>query len=102
MNRYWALKNSFSMDGLPALNNAQKARIQENVEPMRKMVGPLAPTHYQNGNQFGVEHLILVAFVAAIVSALATRYGFDTARAVAVGLPNHASRIIHAPLGTMA
>lgn len=101
VNRYWALKNSFSMDGLPALNIAQKARIQENIEPLRKMVGPLAPTHYQNGNRFGVEHLILVALVTAIVSALVTRYGFDTARAIAVRLPDHASQIIHVPMRTM-
>lgn len=89
------------MDGLPALHVAQKARVQENIEPLRKMVGPLAPTHYQNDSRFGVQHLLLVALVAAVVSALATRYGFDTARAVAVRLPDHASRIIHTPIRTM-
>lgn len=89
------------MDGLPALNIAQKARIQENIEPLKKMVGPLAPTPYQNRNRFGVGHLILVALVAAIVSALVTRYGFDIARTIAVRLPDHATRIIHAPMRTM-
>lgn len=89
------------MDGLPALNVAQRARVQESIEPLRKMVGPFAPTHYHNDNRFGLQHLILVALVAAVLSALATRYGFDTARAVAVRLPNHASRIIHAPMRTL-
>lgn len=91
------------MDGLPALNTAQKARVQDNIEPMRKMVGPLAPTryHHENANRFGVLHLILAALIAAILSALVTRYGFDTARAVAVRLLNHASRIIHAPIRTI-
>lgn len=102
-NRYWALKNSYSMDGLPALHAAQKARVQDKIEPMRKMVGPLAPAryHHEDGIRFGVQHLILAALVAAVLSALMTRYGFDTARAVAVRLPDHASRIIHAPMRTI-
>lgn len=102
MTRYWALKNSWSMDGLPALHVAQKAMVREKIEPLKKMVGPFAPTHYQNGNKFGVEHLILVALVTAIVTALVTRYGFETARAVAIRLPAQASRIVHAPMRTMA
>ncbi|CAN8105751.1 unnamed protein product [Discula destructiva] len=75
MSRYWALKNSWSMDGLPALNIAQKTMMQDKIEPLKKMVGPFAPTHYQNGNRFSLEQLILVALLTAIVTALVTRFG---------------------------
>lgn len=90
------------MDGLPALHVAQKARLEEKIEPLKKMVGPLAPTRYQNGNRFGLEHLILVALVTAIVTAFVMSYGSETARSVVVRLPADASRLIHAPLRTMA
>lgn len=89
------------MDGLPALHVAQRTMVRERIEPLKKMVGSLAPTHYHNGNRFGVEHLILVALFTAIVTALVTRFGFDTARAVAIRLPADASRLLHAPMRTM-
>lgn len=101
VNRYWALKNSWSMDGLPALHVAHKARIQDKIEPLKKMVGPLAPTHYQNGQGFGFEHIILVSLLTAIITVIVMRYGVETARAVAMRLPTDTSNFIHAPLRTM-
>lgn len=89
------------MDGLPAMHVAQKTMLQERIEPLKKMVGPLAPTRYQNGNRFGVEHLVLVAVMTAIITAILMSFGADTARAVAVRLPASPSRLIHSPLGTM-
>lgn len=88
------------MDGLPALHVAQKAMIEEKIEPLKKMVGPLAPSRYQNGNRFGLEHLVLVALVTALVTAIVMRYGVEAARIVAVRLPADASRLVHAPLRT--
>lgn len=90
------------MDGLPALRVAQKAMVQQGIEPLKKMVGPLAPKQYQNDNRFSLEHLILVALATAIITAFVMRFGFDTARAVAVRLPADASRFIHVPLRTQA
>lgn len=89
------------MDGLPALNIAQKTRIQERIDPLKKMVGPLAPTHYQNGNRFSLEHLLLVAFVTAIVTAFVVTYGLEAAGALAVRFPRDARRLVHAPLRTI-
>ncbi|KAK0627956.1 hypothetical protein B0T14DRAFT_513589 [Immersiella caudata] len=43
MQRYWALKNAWSMDGLPGLKIGLKAGREEGVEPIEKMVGPKAP-----------------------------------------------------------
>lgn len=99
---YWALKNSWSMDGLPALQIAQKAMVQQGIEPLKKMVGPLAPRKYRNGNRFSLTHLLLVALVTAIVTAFVTRFGLDTAHAIAVRLPADASQFAHAPLRTQA
>lgn len=101
MPRYWALKNSWSMDGLPALHIAQKTRKEEGINPLKKMVGPLAPTQYSNANRYGLEHLLLVAFVTAIITAFLTAYGMDAARAIAVRMPADTRRLIHAPLRTM-
>lgn len=73
--RYWAQKNSWSMDGLPALNVAQKVQKKEQIKPVKKMVGPLAPSQYHNANRYGLEHLLLVALVTAIVTAFLMAYG---------------------------
>lgn len=75
--------------------------MQEKIEPLKKMVGPLAPSNYQSGNRFGLEHMVLVALVTAMVTAVFMRYGVDTARIVAVRLPAETSRLMHAPLGTL-
>lgn len=89
------------MDGLPALNIAQKTRVQEQIEPLKKMVGPRAPTQYQNGNRFGLEHLLLVALVTAIVTAFLVTYGLDAARALAIRFSHDAKRAVHVPLRTI-
>lgn len=79
-NRYWALKNSWSMDGLPGTNIGQKTMRSEKITPLKKMVGPLAPTRYQNRNAgFGIEHLILAAMLGALTTVLFVLYGADLA-----------------------
>lgn len=100
-NRYWALKNSWSMDGLPALHVAQKTRVQEQIQPLKKMVGPLAPSHYQNSNRFSLEHLLLVAFVTAVITAFVTAYGLDATHAIATRFPSDTRRLINVPLRTI-
>jgi hypothetical protein len=94
MPRYWAFKNSWSMDGLPALHVAQKAQKEHNIEPMKKMVGPLAPTHYQNSNRFSPKHLLLAMLLTAILTAFLCIYGLETARVMASKLPADASRMV--------
>lgn len=89
------------MDGLPALHIAQKTRVQERIEPLKKMVGPHAPTHYQNGNRFSLEQLLLVAFVTAVVTAFLVTYGLDAANVLALRFPRDARRLVHTPLRTL-
>lgn len=95
--RYWALKNSWSMDGLPAMNVAQKIQKEERLKPVKKMVGPLAPRQYYNANRYGLEHLLLVGFVTAIITALLMAYGMDAAHAIAVRMPTDTRRLIQVP-----
>ncbi|KAF3760825.1 hypothetical protein M406DRAFT_358352 [Cryphonectria parasitica EP155] len=100
MPRYWAQKNSWSMDGLPALHVAQKTMVQEKIQPSKKMVGPRAPSQYQNANRFGLEHLILVALATAILTTFVMSFGAETARTVAVKLHASTSPWVGTPLRT--
>ncbi|KAJ2989647.1 hypothetical protein NUW58_g3363 [Xylaria curta] len=43
MDRYWALKNAWSMDGLPGMRRGLKAGKEFSIEPIEKMVGKMAP-----------------------------------------------------------
>ncbi|KAK4459316.1 hypothetical protein QBC42DRAFT_274718 [Cladorrhinum samala] len=71
MERYWALKNSDSIDGLPGLDIARKAAKEEHITPLVKGVGVLAPPkkYAEPGRSFGVLHLILVAIISSLATA---------------------------------
>ena len=86
--RYWALKNSWSMDGLPGTHRAQSTMKAENIKPLKKMTGPLAPTHfgYRRGG-FGAEHLLFAAIASAVFTALLLLYGAQIAGALQDTLP---------------
>ncbi|KXJ90757.1 pyridoxamine phosphate oxidase family protein [Microdochium bolleyi] len=43
MERYWAYKNAWSMDNLPAMKQGLKTGRAEKVVPLKKMVGATAP-----------------------------------------------------------
>ncbi|EMF15636.1 uncharacterized protein SEPMUDRAFT_147462 [Sphaerulina musiva SO2202] len=43
MDRYWAYKSAWSMDGLPGMQRGLDTGVREAVEPIVKMVGPFAP-----------------------------------------------------------
>lgn len=63
---------------MPAMDIAQKTMREEKIKPLKKMVGPMAPTrHYQYGvrRTFGVEHLVLVAVMTAIMTAILMNSG---------------------------
>ncbi|KAK3986406.1 hypothetical protein QBC44DRAFT_140903 [Cladorrhinum sp. PSN332] len=78
MPRYWALKNSASMDGLPGLDIARKTAREEHITPLTKMVGPAASASKRANPAFGVIHLVLVA----IISSLATLFLLPSVMAV--------------------
>jgi hypothetical protein len=82
------------MDGLPGTKNAQLTMKAEKITPLKKMVGPLAPTHYGYPSaRFGVEHLLLVAVLSAFSTYLLLLYGAQIASALLNGLPADAKSV---------
>ncbi|KAK3358521.1 hypothetical protein B0T24DRAFT_660661 [Lasiosphaeria ovina] len=68
VEKYWASKNAWSMDGLPGFSMALETAKKEHVAPVAKMVGPLAPHHYRNDRRFGLRHLAMVSILTAILT----------------------------------
>lgn len=69
------------MDGLPGTNNGQATMISEKITPLKKMVGPLAPTRYRNRNGgFGPEHLLLAGLLSTLLTVLLMLYGAQVAK----------------------
>jgi len=64
IDRYWAHKNAWSMDGLPGMRRGQVVAKEKNVAPIKKMVGPLAPKRYIN--PYGGVQLEAVVIIAII------------------------------------
>ncbi|EXJ74444.1 uncharacterized protein A1O5_02740 [Cladophialophora psammophila CBS 110553] len=69
IERYWAYKNAWSMDGLPGLQRGVRTAMTDDVKPIKKMVGPYAPTNGRSRRPnkfFTLGHLILVAILTAL------------------------------------
>ncbi|KAI5867473.1 hypothetical protein GGS23DRAFT_179280 [Durotheca rogersii] len=84
MDRYWAHKNAYSMDGLPGVPRGLAAARTFAIEPMKKMVGPLAPKNATTAAGWGVaragllpEHLVIVVLSLLLALALATHPAFQ-------------------------
>jgi hypothetical protein len=74
LDRYWAFKNAWSMDGLPGMKRGVETGKTDAVKPIKKMVGPHAPL--ANGSRpikavYGAGHLILVALLSSILTGIA-------------------------------
>lgn len=82
------------MDGLPGTKNAQLTMKLEKITPLKKMVGPLAPTHYGYPSaRFGAEHLLLVAVFSVLSTYVLLLYGAQIASALLDGLPADAKGV---------
>ncbi|KAK4202766.1 hypothetical protein QBC40DRAFT_36956 [Triangularia verruculosa] len=71
IEKYWALKNSESVDGLPGLDVARKTAKEDGIVPLTKMVGAAALQERQRKRKqlsFGVLHLVLVAILASLAT----------------------------------
>jgi hypothetical protein len=64
------------MDGLPGMRRAVETAKRENVKPMKKMVGPLAPspiyTRSRTAWQVPTVYLIVVMFLSFGMGIMAT------------------------------
>lgn len=58
------------MDGLPGMQRALAAGQRENVAPIKKMVGPLAPKAYHSGTGISLQQLLAVALISFILGML--------------------------------
>ena len=63
------------MDGLPGMKRALAAGKREKVAPIKKMVGPLTPTRYQNGLGFSPNQVIVTALLSVLFGVLLALYG---------------------------
>ena len=89
------------MDGLPGTNYAQRSMKEYGITPLKKMVGPLAPSQYLVANGgYRLEHLLLVAVISALVTFLALSYGSEIVQRLETVLPVEARRAITSPLAT--
>ncbi|KAI0848482.1 hypothetical protein F5Y00DRAFT_238437 [Daldinia vernicosa] len=80
MDRYWALKNAWSMDGLPGMPRGLKAARFYAIEPVKKMVGPLAPKNGVNlgaRSGFLLEHFVIIVLALLLAITLATHPAFQ-------------------------
>lgn len=90
------------MDGLPGTNYAQRSMKQYGITPLKKMVGPLAPSQYKVANGgYKLEHLLLVAIVSALLTFVALSYGGEIVQRLETTLPIEARRAISSPLATL-
>jgi hypothetical protein len=77
--RYWAYKNSESIDGLPGMKRGVETANKEGVKPIKKMVGAAAlkrPTKMSKG--FVTTSPVLISlisfFLGLVVATLAIEY----------------------------
>jgi len=68
IERYWAFKNAWSMDGLPGMQRGLHTAVTDNVKPIKKMVGTYAPVKGPRRAQrvFLLRHLVLAAVLSAV------------------------------------
>lgn len=62
------------MDGLPGLPRAMIAGKREKVAPIKKMVGPLAPTQYRYMDGYTPTQMVAIAMVAFLMGVALTPY----------------------------
>ncbi|KIV85196.1 hypothetical protein PV11_00923 [Exophiala sideris] len=74
IERYWAYKNAFSMDGLPGMQRGLQTGLDEKVRPIKKMIGRMALVEGQESRRpqkiFLVRHVVLVAVMSSVSTAV--------------------------------
>ncbi|KAK5635723.1 hypothetical protein RRF57_011435 [Xylaria bambusicola] len=79
MDRYWALKNAYSMDGLPGMRRALKAGKEYSVAPIRKMVGKMAVKNgsLSNNGDLHVAYVVIALLTVLVAILAATHPAFE-------------------------
>ena len=63
------------MDGLPGMKRGTWAAKEYSVVPLKKMVGPLAPTKYRARYGFSAQQVVLIALLAFMIGMAFMSYG---------------------------
>ncbi|RYP21120.1 hypothetical protein DL765_002409 [Monosporascus sp. GIB2] len=79
IDRYWAYKNAWSVDHLPGMKRGLAAAQRDKIEPIKKMVGPLAPKGYRNSPASWITEgrIVLVAILSFVLGVLFAIYGSE-------------------------
>ncbi len=72
---YWAYKSAWSIDGMPGMKRGLTAAKTHKVAPLKKMVGPLAPTRYHSGLGFSVLQMLLIALLSFLIGLTVAWHG---------------------------
>jgi len=80
MERYWAYKNSESMDGLPGLRRGVVTARREGVEPIKKMVGKAALVPKKSVKGLGAVSPVLVGLVGFLMGVVVAILAMEYAR----------------------
>lgn len=77
------------MDGLPAMKRGLEVGKQENVKPIKKMVGPLAPKNGAHNavDSFSLQQVVIIFVVAFIAGVMATSLSPNVLRDLLAMIP---------------
>ncbi|KAF1850062.1 uncharacterized protein K460DRAFT_360921 [Cucurbitaria berberidis CBS 394.84] len=67
MDRYWAWKSQLSIDGLPGMKRGYEYALKNKVQPLKKMVGPYAPSAPRSASRVEPVHLLLVLLLGIVI-----------------------------------
>ena len=67
IDTYWAWKNQASIDGMPGMKRGVEYARQNDVKPLKKMVGRYAPEAVRRVGGIEQIHLLLVLFLGMVI-----------------------------------
>ena len=70
------------MDGLPALQRGAVAAKKYSIAPIKKMIGPVAPTRYKHGFGFTAQQVLLIALLNFFIGLAVAFYAHGVAEKV--------------------
>lgn len=63
------------MDALPGMQRGIDAGKKHAVSPIKKMVGPLAPTRYHTGSSFAIWQVLIIALASFLLGLALAVFG---------------------------
>lgn len=72
MDRYWAFKSQLSIDGLPGMKRGYEYAQQNDIAPLKKMIGKYAPSpkHPRTAEDISMVHVLAVGLLCLVIGAV--------------------------------